>query len=505
MNGSGAAFVVSAALALHALTPCASVGAGETARQWEPVEWRYENPSWEGNPFDLIAKAAFRHTRDGDTIDTQLFHAGGAMWVLRFTGTKPGRWEFTTACGDSNLDGLKGEVTIEPNPGAAGFMTAFGSKWGRLGRDEAFVPQYVSYCSPADYHDKAGKIDADIETWFEEHGFNGFHTFVGMAWFDIGKGSGNYGDIPSGDPNPDPRTFEALELLIGKAHRAGGAVHIWAWGDEQRKMTPFRWGVNGRVDRRLQRYICARLGPLPAWSMGYGFDLQEWAGREHLRLWHEHMHANMGWFHFLGARAPDLEQIYDGLDYSSYQQHRPTYDTYVEAIERRHPGKPSFLEDRFRVRVNVYPEKDYTPDMTRRGLWDSTMAGGAGNIWAYLIDPPADGSSAVYPNKEQIRTYSRFWKNRFRKEMVRNNRRTDGVCLEVPGRFCVFYTQDAEELRMDLAGLQGSLRAVAVDARAEYREIPLSDLKAESGQVFKAPRRSDWAVAVGDPHVQGGR
>lgn len=470
-----------------------------TAKQWEPVDWRFEKIAWSGNPFDVMARATFRHQESAEQIATELFYDGKQAWVLRFTGSKPGRWEFTTTSQDAELNGLKGEATIEPNPCGAGFMVPMGNRWVRQGVNEIFSPQYVSYAAPVHYHNRPEKIDADINTWFVDHGFNGLHTFVGMSWFDINKNSASYKDIPSDDPNPDPRTFEALELLITKVHRAGGLVHIWLWGDEQRKITPVRWGINGQVDQRLQRYICARLGPLPGWSAGYGFDLQEWAGRDNLRLWHKHMHEHMGWFHFLGGRAPDMEVIYEGLDYSSYQQWRPTYDTYVEALEKRSPNRPVFMEDRFRVRVNVYPDKDYTLDMTRRGLWHANMAGGVANIWAYLIDPPKDGSSGSYPNREQIRTWARFWKGRFPTHMVRNNARTDGVCLEAPGKFRVFYREDADSIRMDLAGLREPIKAVAVDTRAEYKEIPLADLKAASEQVFKAPRKSDWAAAVGVP------
>lgn len=486
-------------LAAGLLTQVTSGSAVVTARQWEPIEWRFKNPTCDGNPFDLVAEADFRRQDGKPRLTTELYYAGDDTWVLRFTGAAPGRWSFTIRSSDTDLDGRRGDVTVEPNPGAAGFMTSYGNKWGWLGLDEAFVPQIVSYAAPVDYHGKPDKIDADLETWFENHGFNGLHTFVGMAWFDINQGHSGSKEIASDDPNPDPRTFEALEMLISKAHRAGGMVHIWAWGDEQRKMTPIRWGINGKTDQRLQRYICARLGPLPGWSMGYGFDLQEWVRRDDLRDWHRFMHEKMGWSHFLGARAPDLEQIYDGLDYSSYQQWRPTYDTYLEALEKRSPGRPVFMEDRFRVRKNVYPEKDYDLEMTRRGLWHSTMAGGAANIWAHLIDAPRDGSSGIYPNREQIRTYSRFWKGRFFKEMVRSNAGADGVCLEVPGAFRVFYKEDSDLLRMDLSGLPSPLRAFAVDTRSAYREIPLSGLRIASGQFFRAPHKSDWAIAVGLP------
>lgn len=486
---------------LWANCPGLPVAASATGKQWEPIDLRFENASWEGDPFDVVAQAVFKFVEGGERIRTELFYAGGKTWVLRFTGPKPGRWEFAVRSDDPELNGLKGEVMVVPNPNTAGFMTAFGNKWGRLGLNEAFVPQLVSYSSPADYYNRPEKIDADIRTWFDDHGFNGLHTIVALGWFDIHKSKADHGQIPSDDPDPDPRTFEALELLIGKVHRAGGVVHIWAWGDEQRGMTPMRWGLNGRVDQRLQRYICARLGPLPGWSMGYGFDLQEWVRRDDLQRWHEYMHKHLGWFHFLGARAPDLEQIYDGLDYASYQQHRPTYETYVEAIEKQWPGRPLtpvLLEDRFRVRRDPrYADKDYTEEMTRRGLWHSTMAGGVANIWAYLIDPPADGSSGAYPNKEPLRTYSRFWMGRFHKEMVRNNQRTDGVCLEVPGRYCVFYKEDTDSIRMDLSNLPEPIEGVAVDTRAAYREIRLEGMKAKAGQVFRAPETSDWAVAIG--------
>jgi hypothetical protein len=463
------------------------------AKLWEVVEWKFENPGYKGNPYDLVSEAVFTNKTTGREIKTELFYDRAETWKLRFTGTQAGRWDFVTESADPDLSGLKGRVNIGPNPGVPGFITNYGSKWGRLGIDEAFVPQYVMYCDPDKFGRNPARIDADIREFFVGHGFNGFHIGVLGRWFDLEKTRSN--EITSADPNPDPRTFEALELLLSKVHAAGGVVHIWAWGDEQRRMTPKRWGMNGKVDRRLQRYICARLGPLPGWSMGYGFDLQEWVSGKDLKLWHEYMHEHLGWPHYLGGRAPDLTQIYSGLDYSSYQQHRPDYDMYVKAI-KQYGDKPTFLEDRFRVRKNVYPEKDYDFEMTRRGLWHSTMAGGAANIWGNLLNPRPDGVSHPYPNKHQILTWSKFWKNRFKKQMVRDNSMTDGVCLKVPGKLLVFYKEDTDSIKMDLGELKGKFDAVAVDTRSPYKEIELTGLKLDTGQIFKAPYRSDWAVAV---------
>lgn len=471
----------------------ATASTPKQAKLWEPVDWTFENPGCEGNPYDLIAAAVFTHQESGQTIRTELFYDTASTWKLRFTGTQTGRWTFVTESADPDLNSRTGQITILPNPGVPGFITHYGSKWGRLGTDEAFVPQYVMYADPDTFYRKPEIIDADIREFIVGHGFNGFHIGVLCRWFDLDKTSAD--QITDPDPNPDPRTFEAIELLLKKVHAAGGVVHIWAWGDEQRRMTPHKWGLNGPVDHRLQRYICARLGPLPGWTMGYGFDLQEWASEKDLQQWHAYMHEHLGWFHFLGGRSPELTQIDPHLDYASYQQHRPDYDTYVRAIAQ-YPDKPTFFEDRFRVRENVYPDKDYDFDMTRRGLWQSTMAGGAANIWGNLIDPRPDGVSHPYPNKNQIHTWSVFWKHRFKKQMIPDNSITDGVCLKDPSGLLVFYKEDTDTLMMDLAELKGPLHVIAVDTKAPYKEIELTDIKAQSNRHFNAPNRSDWAVAV---------
>ena len=471
----------------------------KTGTQWYPyIEWSLTNPSFDGNPYDLEAKATFRHA-SGETRTTGLFYAGDRTWKFRFTGIKTGNWSFATSSKDPELNGHSGEVTIVPNPDskARGFLTRSGNKWAWQGADVAMVPQLVMYAELPEFAGKPEKIDRDIQTFLKEHGFNGFHVGVLARW--LGFDHPSYDTIESSDPNPDPRTIEALELLITKTHQAGGMVHLWAWGDEQRHMSPEKWGINGKVDRRLQRYIAARLGPLPGWSMGYGFDLDEWVTKEDLRRWHEHMHQHMGWSHFLGGRSGGPNhgtdhrswQIYEGLDYAGYEHHRPTYQVYAAALDAN-PNKPVFSEDRFRVRQpSPYPEKDYTEILTRRGLWDSTMAGGVANIWGSLVQP-----SGAYERKQWIQTWARFFEHRFLKELVRANDLTDGVCLKTPDNTrAIFYKEDAESIRLDLSRLRSEQPAIAVDALTG-KEIDLEQLSPEQ-HVWKAPYKSDWAIAIG--------
>lgn len=477
---------------------------------WAPyIEWSLENPTFEGNPFDVIATATFVHQQSGQKHTTGMFYESGDAWKFRFTGTRAGDWRFSTKSDDPELNGKKGSVTINRNRDAdiSGFITNHGNKWarskGKEGESKAFVPQLVMYAAPKSFHNKPDKIDADIKTFLVEHGFNGFHVMGSCHWFDIDT----LKSTEIREPNPDRRTFEALELLITKVQAAGGMVHIWMWGDEARRWTPRRWGLNGEADQRLQRYLAARLGPLPGWTMGYGFDLDEWVTKKDLRRWHTHLHQHLGWPHLLGGRdaGPNQgldhqkRQIYEGLDYSAYEHHRPTYPSYRAALDAR-SGKPSFSEDRFRIRQSkTYAGKDYNMEMTRRGLWHSTMAGGVANIWGHL--PRGRDSwlgSAPYERPGWIKTYASFFEHRFLNDMTQDAEITDGVCLKAPtARHYVFYKEDTAAIEMDLSKMAGEQQAVAVDAKKPYRELRLGRLAA-ARQAWTAPYRSDWAIAVGE-------
>ena len=477
----------------------------ETTTLWSPyVEWSIENSNYSGNPYDIVANVTFFHSNSGTIIKTQMFYDSNNTWKFRFTGTKIGIWSYTTSSNVPNLDGHSGSLKVNPNNNTnnKGFVTNFGNKWGWTGTNEVFVPQFVMYKTPITYFNQLDMIDTDIQTFIVEHGFTGFHTNVYCRWFNVSEDRYDNIDIP----NPDQRTFEALELLITKTYNAGGVVHIWAWGDEQRHMTPIKWGINGIEDKRLQRYIAARLGPLPGWTMGYGFDLDEWVTEGELEIWRNYMHQHLGWAHFLGGRPEGPNSGIDHspyiswnekLDYSSYEHHKPSYDVYVAALNTI-PQQPVFSEDRFRIRDTGYL-KDYNMEETRRGLWHSTMAGGVANIWGHLLNSPDGGTaSGPYPNPEWIKTNTEFFKNRFKENMVRDNAITNGVCLKAQdNKRYLFYKEDTDSIQINLSDMNGPQQVIAVDTKRVYLEIDLGILNSEN-QTLYFGNQSDWAIAIGD-------
>lgn len=521
---------------------------------WTTNEWTIHYPEYGGNPFDLPAYVMFEHENTGETIRTDMFYSGSNQWKFRFTGTKTGKWRFQTGSTISDLSDIEGRVVVTPNPdiNAHGFMTNYGSKWGWQSNGEFFIPQYVMGKDVNYYFDfeknevDITKIDEDIQVFVEEHGFTGFHMRLNKYWFDIN------GELTQ-DHNPDIRSYRVLETIIQRVHQKGGACHIWVWGADK-KSGKGGDGPRGVVagpmsdgDKRNLRYLAARLGPLPGWSLGYGFDTENlWASPDELSTWKKFLEDRMGWGHFIGSRvgfdekgtwgqygqhipkAPLNEKhnapigdnylSWPGGDYIGYTSYRPYYDRYVEVIDHQ-PARPSFDEDRFRIRSDAkWTHKDYDGEMTMRGLWHSALAGGVANIWGNLIPNDDHGGSLAYDQggtniKHLIKTYATFFrdKKRFLKDYIRDNSLTDSysgtteqpepddisACLRTPDySHFVFYKENTDSVRMDLSNTKSKQPAVAVDTQKAYEEIDLGNLDPKQ-QTWKAPYKSTWAIAVG--------
>ncbi|MFP4622164.1 MAG: DUF5060 domain-containing protein [Bacteroidales bacterium] len=495
----------------------------KSGNQWSQVlEWTIENPSYKGNPFEIEAKAIFYHTESGRTITTPLFYDDNNIWKFRFTGVKTGEWKIRTYSQDNDLNGWTGKVDITENENdkAHGFIKAFGNKWGWQGSETAFIPQYVMGKRPSAYLENGkvniNKINEDVQELVREHGFTGFHIPVKGRWFE-GK-------------NPDPQVYQVVERIIQNVHDQGGACHIWLWGsggggEDGSGPEAFANGPRSKIDKRNLRYLAARLGPLPGWSMGYGFDTENgWARPEQLDAWKAFLEKHLGWDHFLGARVgydekglwavdprpprpphdanfrspiADKYTTWLGGDYIGYTSYRPLYPRYREVLQH-HPDKPSFEEDRFRLRKSEkWSYKDYNPELTRHGLWHSAMAGGVANIWGNLLPDDAQEGSRPYDIKEQIKTYSRFFENRFHKEMVSFY---DGpeLRLMVPeGEYAIVYRENSDVVSLDLRRLKGEQPTIAVDTKNPYKEIEIGSFT-PGKHVWQAPYRSDWAIAVGE-------
>ncbi len=92
-----------------------------TSAQNVPVEIELRSTTVHSDPFnDLVVDAVFRNSR-GVEQKVPAFWAGGDRWKVRFASPKPGTYSYETICsdlGDRGLNGVRGEVTVQPNTGS---------------------------------------------------------------------------------------------------------------------------------------------------------------------------------------------------------------------------------------------------------------------------------------------------------------------------------------------------------------------------------------------------
>ena len=497
-----------------------------SARMWSPfVEWTLNNSSFSGNPFDVIATATFSHSGSSKTHRTEMFYAGNNTWKFRFTGTRTGNWNFVTNSSDPELNGHTGTVSVSSNPNATGFLTKSGNKFAiQTGNDAALKPFRLNIYM-TDYDGDGNLNDTSINAFrnntasmtrtyaraAKNNGMSAIYISLLHNVFELGVD--RYDRHSSVDPDLD--TFEIIDEFITTAHSEGVHVYFWAWGDDTRRWTPtgLPGGSNGSTDIRLQRYIAARLGPLPGWSMGYGFDLHEWTTAPQRNAWANNLHSRMGWDHLLSARGARLPNGNNINGYSSDGRGEGGLDTitlggphtYNEALQdiQSDTGEPSLYEERHvykRDRFFGATWRDTTSmEGTRRLIWRTTMVGGTGGWYGHFREDPVFGNAPGYSNPEQLRTAATFWDDneRFLFDMSVANNLTDGFALRnANNRNFVFYKENTSSIQMNLSSMSGNQTAIAVDTARSYSEVVVGNLSPGS-TTWDAPYSSDWAIAVG--------
>lgn len=491
---------------------------------FEPITFDVEVPAVPGNPFDAVASITFTHAGSAESVTTEAFFDGEAgsgrlLYRFRFTGTSLGTWHYTSVSDVPALDGLVGSVEVVANddPEAMGFFDVVGGKLsvrtaGTSGSDDASRKgvAYHVFMRGGSAAENIAQLPLDpaaledrVDALLDEAAANGFDAlFVGVLGqgFAFGVQDNRLHD----STDPDPTTFRVVETFLERALARNMFVHIWLWGDDERGWTPryvgtgtAEAGINGTADRRLQRYIAARLAAYPNWTMAYGFDLHEWATPSQVRSWATYMHDHMGWFHPLTAREErrgdtlvfDLGS--DQLDIASSDA-RPgldgldVYDLTLSELEAAN-GRPLIFERRY-----LYGRDGvWTMDATRRAMWRMTMAGGAGSVWG--ID--WDAGVSAYPAPGQLIAFREFWRDRLPVDST-PTRAADGTMWlgDDAGRRTVAYREATAVVRVP--PVSAGSRVLALDTRSGKTTDVTPTMPRDAAWNWSAPRTSDWALVV---------
>lgn len=508
-------------LSLLLTVPSQAIDLGErTTVVWVTQEWSFSGVPFEGNPFDLDATVRFVHEETGAVHETPLFYTEGDTWKYRFTPTFRGVWRFRFHSRYPALNGHTGVVRVNKNALARprGFLTHVGQRIGEMIQDArdlrgyefnvfmdqtAYSPRLDAF---GDDPDAAAKKAVAYLEHAKRNGFEIIFISVYHNWLKFGALRHNEHD----SVDPDLTSFRVLEAIIEAVHQAGGRVHLWAWGDESRKQTPkgLPDGINGEVDRRLQRYIAGRLGPLPGWTMGYGFDLHEWTNEAQVNAWADALNAWSGWPHLLAARGLELNGWHTFRSYGSFGREGlvetstggPLDFDELRAMMASDRGRPHLLEER-----HTYSRKGFDLDMdgTRRLLWRKSMVGGVGGFFGFYGESSSAFQGRPYPDVEQLNTHHEFWHERA--SMLYAVVDTNIIDADVAPGYAlrnrdrtkhIFYLENTGRMSADLTLMKGRHKVFAIDTKRPYERVIYTTWQ-PGIHVFPTPYVSHWAIAVG--------
>ncbi len=386
--------------------------------------------------WDVEGSCVWTH-ESGEVHRTSLLWYSGSndTYVYRFGGSLPGRWTGKTRSPIAALDGLELIVDVAPssNPNRIGWSgqipderTAWAHQKGPDGQLVKCTPILIMMPDVGHWHDDLAAMQAYIAEFHENHGFNGGHIpTVGHGWFEVGSTA----SLRTAPATPDVRTFAALEAAASEWSERGGWLHLWMWGKGgSEDFSNLPGGYDGEHSRRINRYLAARLGPVPGWSMGIGWDVEFWADQAKIQWWLDDLVPQVGgWHHWLGARYSDSdigrgrdpepanrgEYLARGIAWNTLRPGNEQYagwehwatmtsDSAIDAGLEVFADRPMMSEDRFRRRDGVWPQKDFRSDddiLTEIPRWATR---GIGAIYGRLLDRNVRGSQP-WPNRAEIK------------------------------------------------------------------------------------------------------
>ena len=392
--------------------------------------------------WDVIGSCTWTHTSKNQTTErtSLLWYSGEAdTYVFRFGASVPGRWIGKTKSPIAKLDGHDLSVNVLPsaNPNRIGWSgslpndpTAWAHQSGAEGRLAKRTPILIMMPDVQRWHDDHSKMRNFIAELNENHSFNGGHiSTIGRAWFEASSSE----KLSTAPAVPDVRTFAALEAAAQEWSDRGGWLHLWMWGKgDGGDFAKLPGGYNGPQSRRLNRYLAARLGPVPGWSLGLGWDVEFWADEKELKWWLDDIIPKLGgWHHWVGHRYSDSdigrghdpepankgEYLERGIKWNTLRPGTEQYagwehwsttttDAALDAARKIFPDRPMMSEDRFRQRQGAWRQKDMRADEDILREIPRWATRGVGAIYGRLLEQGTQGSEP-WPNKAAIKALIR--------------------------------------------------------------------------------------------------
>ncbi len=385
----------------------------EVVGKWKQFRKVFVYHGWQGNPHDLSFQGLFT-SPSGKQMRHHGFYDGQDKWKIYFMPNEVGRWTYRTVCAAETLDGLRGAFECVPSDLKGSVLPdpLKPNRWKTTEGDHV-MPLIWGVGS---YHD--GRAH------FRAHGAD--HPLVMRALMHAREVRATWlhtcAIVLKRDDWAEHFPMEAMPYLEGKegihfnpvfwdnlnsrmdaARDLDMGAYVMLYTDDG--LRPDRLGIrpHSAEERRLYRYLMARLAPYPLILWDSGIDISEYRDAVWIDDFTDWFHQNDPWRHPVSSRH--------GGGSGSVIPARQTYESLGGAFLPSRAdlllqfGKPfpTAHTDHWRIFI---PRGAWDNDKIRKALWRCALSGGQAPFPDYSQGPFEE--DAFLQGKKSIVMVMRF-------------------------------------------------------------------------------------------------
>ncbi|MCF7707552.1 MAG: DUF5060 domain-containing protein [Verrucomicrobia bacterium] len=351
--------------------------------KWRQFRVGFENASWEGNPYGLQFKAVFESPSDRSL--TQFgFYAGGNTWKIYFMPDETGVWSYTTISPDADLDGHTGEFICKSSdlPGALVGAGENGNRWKYA--DAGYVMPLIwgvgAYKKGIGHFRAHNPDDPNVRAAINKA------SDIGAILLNTGAIVLAKRDWAKAWPNDampyvngkegiifNPVFWDNLNATMDYARDRGMGFYFMLYTDDALKPDNLGIAPDSKSERRLFRYVTARLAPYPVVLWDSGIDITEYRNHAWINRFTDWFRRNDPWKHPVSSRhgggsgsAVAENQTYDSVG-GAFMPKRD------ELLKHLRKTVPTAHTDHWRVFIS---RGDWTNRKIRNAVWYCGLSGG---------------------------------------------------------------------------------------------------------------------------------
>ncbi len=345
-------------------------------------EVSFTNISWSGNPFDLEFNVQFM-SPSGKEIKHFGFYAGDNVWKLFFMPDEAGKWRYKTSCTDDDLNNKEGKFVCIKS-GREAPLTSSGKQWIlKTGRGYFPLIWAPTMHDGTQWGFRGIRCDDEIiqdALLFANEVVKANLLGIGelfvapVGWAKEWPQSAlPYVTDKEGDEFFLPFWDELNKKLDAAATMNMGA-YIMIFSDDE--MQPDRFGITPYSDKekRLFRYVVARLACYPHILWDTGIDIGEYRDNKWINSFAEWFLQNDPWQHPVSSRSGGGS---GGI--------MPVKGTYFSTGEANLPSRKQLLQQLKESYVPIAQTDNWRPFISR-GNWDSNKIRVA--MWRCALSGP---------------------------------------------------------------------------------------------------------------------